>query len=254
MSPIDDDNASRLRKKQREELLVGAVEGLVQREAAAIASRFQGAVEQDDLLSAGRFSLVRAVSLYVHEANTSWESYARHYIRGAMLRVVRTTSRRMRRERAMFRAACRVQTAHRDDFNILDHDDDELKRRLVGFFEAIATVAITTADDADERDPEAQLNHAESAEQLRNALAAALRTMPEGQRKILKLVYVEDYDIEHTAPLLGVHRNTAYIWHTRAIETLRRAVKTLGIREPPPRMGGPLLDFGEASSDPRGAG
>lgn len=240
--PPAEDPAAYERRKVRE-LLIFAVDGLVTQRASYYTSRFRGCVERDELVSVGSFALARAASRFVPERGAAWRSFARQWINGAMLRAVRTTQQRARRERAMFLAASRIQTAYRDDYDVLNHQDAVLATKLTSFFEAILIVSMTAACDEDAQNPEAELEAIETSHALRDAIAAALRVMPPQDKKMIWLIYHEGYDIEETTGILGISRATAYRRHTRALSVLRAAVKRLDIAHPPPMRRWPLLDM-----------
>lgn len=232
------------RRKQRE-MLIKVMEGLIQRRADYYEWRFKGYVDRQDLVSGALFALARAADLFIPERNTSWENYARQWVNGGMLRAVRTTQRRLRQERAMLLGSSHLQAAYRDNYNILEHDDDELSRRLDGFLESLALASTIAAYDEDANNLDVELEDRETLHEIRDAIAASLHLLPPKDRRMLWLIYHEGHDIEETAAVLGVSRSTAFRRHTRAIETMRRAMKKLNVRCPPRMKRWPLLDFGK---------
>lgn len=79
-------------------------------------------------------------------------------------------------------------------------------------------------EDVEAPDPGPAADAALEAKRRADRVACALATLPENQRLVVTLKYVESLTAEEIGAALGVPRNTVKTWLFRAKESLRRAL------------------------------
>lgn len=78
---------------------------------------------------------------------------------------------------------------------------------------------------APEDDPELALLKAHYRQEFRRAVSDALRSLPERERTLLRMHFLEERSIDDIGTLYGVHRSTAARWVVRAREAVAEAAQ-----------------------------
>jgi RNA polymerase sigma factor for flagellar operon FliA len=179
---------------------------LVRRIARGVARRLPRHVEIEDLVQAGMLGLLEAAQRY-HASASSFETYAKYRIRGAILDSVRKFDWRPRslhrRLRDIDTAKCRIEnetvaTARAADVAAALGWSNEVYHRTIKDAAAIPLLSLddpglvdgrveydTSFDDS--ANPASKLEKSD----LRREMAAALDALPENERVILLLYYDE---------------------------------------------------------------
>jgi RNA polymerase sigma factor for flagellar operon FliA len=95
--------------------------------------------------------------------------------------------------------------------------------------------------------PEGQF---ESEERLR-ALRSAVHDLPDKERRLMELYYLEDRSLGDAAGVLGLSKSWASRLHTRAIELLRVALAKRGYEEASPPSAARAVAVAEVAVDAR---
>lgn len=200
-------------------------------------------VDIDDLTSSGLVGLLNAVRNHDPEGGSSFESYARVRIRGAVLDelrrldwVPRSVHDKARRVQGVIRdleqaegevpTATQVARAMKLTLNEYEELVEEIRPatficldaapNLDGEGDSDASCYESVADESQE-DPVAQVSRHELAE----VIAERLKQLPDMQRKVLALYYFEDLRLREIAEVFGVTESRICQIHSQAILNIR---------------------------------
>jgi len=202
-------------------------------------------VDQDDLYSVGLIGLLQALRNYDPTCGTSFETYARVRVRGSMLDelrrmdwVPRTVHEKARKiqdalltlEQKLGRAATEAEMA-----KTLGVSTDEYSKLLTEIRPA-AFVCLDSAGSSDEGDGgslydvianAAGENPVEKTSQseLKEIIFARLKELPEMQRKVLALYYLEDMHLREIAEVFGLTESRICQIHSQAILDIRSYIR-----------------------------
>jgi len=198
-------------------------------------------VELNDLVADGWVGLLMAARAFDPKRNVTFRTYAEHRIRGAILdslrkidplprtlrnqhrqveQAIRSLSGELRREPTEEEIAARLNLCV-SDWRTLRNRLYWAGLRITGNGDNGPPVPIDCLPSC-EPGPEAAALSAE----LLGLLTEALRTLPELDRYVLRLRYVEEWTSQQIGAELGVHASRASQLHTAAVERLRRRFAT----------------------------
>lgn len=222
---------------QRDKLIVHYLP-IVERVAKQVHSKLPTSVELEDLKSEGVFGLIDAIEKFEPERGFKFETYASHRVKGAVLDSLRRQDWMPRTSRALIREL-EVATTYLHsklgrnptDRELLDHlvwDDETLRevredqgrevQRLdepVDADDPTLTLADVIADNIS--DASDRLN----IDAIRDRLVEAVAALPERERTVLVLYYIEQLKFEDIGTLLNVTESRACQIQTEAIAGLR---------------------------------
>lgn len=242
MSAAERRTAERELKGLRDRLVVN-YSPLVKYVAGRVSARTTGPVDGEDVLSWGIIGLLSAVETYDPERRTKFESYAISKIRWSILDELRRTdplTRRVRRwarevefargelAQRLKRMPTEEEVARRLGVGIIEHRtlQERYRRAQVGSLEARLDYDGNPGGElhglvADSRatDPESA---AETAE-LRERLAAAIKTLGEQERVVTAFYFYEGLTLREIGAALGLTEG-------RISQILHRALAKLKVR------------------------
>ena len=210
---------------------------LVRKIAYHLAARLPATVDVEDLIQSGVIGLLEAAKKYEATQGASFETFAGIRIRGAMIDFIRPNDwapRSVSRHAREISAAVQRIEAREGR----DAQDSEVMAELGmdpdAYYAAmrdVASVRIISIDalPREESDngipgsgesPEAQTVGAH----FHRALAAALQALPERERLVMSLYYVEELNLREIGEVLGVTESRACQIHGRAVLRLRAAL------------------------------
>ena len=217
----------------QQHLKVRAALPMIEQHATYFEHKYQGLVTGDDLWSEGKLALYVAVRRFDEARKTGFDVFASYRVKGAMRNLVKAETKQVRILKEMDRAFYNRMADYTDDFDILRHDEPEFQRRLdVMCQHALAAMMFAGAEQArreGEDDPAASIEYAESLATLR-ALVLALK--PE-ERQVLDLVFGHGFNLDEAAEAMDVVKLTAWRRLRRVLESLRRELEVIGIKEMP---------------------
>jgi RNA polymerase sigma factor for flagellar operon FliA len=202
-------------------------------------------VSQDDLYSAGLVGLLQALRNFDPACNTSFETYARVRVRGAMLdelrrmdwvpRTIHEKARRLKQvllelEQKLGRTPTEAQMAKAMKLSPEEYTDllDEIRPAAFVCLDAVSTseegdggalyeiIADTAGDN-----PVEQV----SSNELKKVVFERLKDLPDMQRKVLSLYYIEDMHLREIAEVFGLTESRICQIHAQAIIGLRAFVQ-----------------------------
>jgi len=202
-------------------------------------------VSHDDLYSAGLVGLLQTLRNYDPTCGSSFETYARIRIRGAMLdelrrmdwvpRTIHEKARKIqetmgRLEQKLGRAPTEAQMAKALGLSVPQYNEllDEVRPATF-----VCLDAAGSSDDGDtgslyeviadtsEENPVEQVSQRE----LKKVIFERLKELPEIQRKVLALYYVEDLHLREIAEVFGLTESRICQIHSQAILAIRAYVQ-----------------------------
>jgi RNA polymerase sigma factor for flagellar operon FliA len=198
-------------------------------------------VDGEDLYSAGLTGLLNAVRQYNPKAGTSFETYARVRIRGAILdelrrmdwvpRSVHTKARRVQGvmqeiEQAKGRTATEEEMAKALRISVTEYQEWIEEIRPATF------ICLDAAFHGDHDDSFSQYDSLADARQedpmdgtfrreLAKLIAQRIEELPEMQRKVLALYYFEDLRLREIAEIFGLTESRICQIHAQAILNIK---------------------------------
>lgn len=191
-------------------------------------------VDADDLRSAGLMGLIDAAEKYDPSRAVRFSTYAEIRVRGAMLDYLRSLSwapralHRSARQIRLARAAIEQKTCREATASELAEQMglslEECQRVLlqVSGAELLDYESALSASKVG-GDPAAELERKEKLQ----IIWRAVELLPERQRLVLWLYYVEELTMKEVGAVLGVNESRASQLHSKAIAALRHQVERL---------------------------
>jgi RNA polymerase sigma factor for flagellar operon FliA len=215
---------------------------LVQAIAGKLKRTLGRSIEFDDLVGYGSKGLIEAAERFDPRQGTAFSTFAYYRIRGAMLDGLRTMGWYSRADYARYRAEERANEYLR---NLADRagatdaadtapvspskpDAGATLGEIAQILGGVAAVHITSLEAAsrvvDERlpPPDEDVERRETGARL----YAALRQLPERERKLMELYYFAEKNLEEAGAELGLSKSWACRLHARAVSLLRDALNT----------------------------
>jgi RNA polymerase sigma factor for flagellar operon FliA len=223
---------------QERQRLVDENVSFVRASAAKLKESLPREIDFDDLVQYGMAGLLEAAERYDRKHGVAFTTFAWYRVRGAMFDGLRQMGY-TKREDAMLRFEERA-TAYLG--NVADraasagHVEVELEddvRTLADVLAGIASIYSAVDATSEPATPEEELETRERSA----TIARALGTLPEKERRLLELYYVEDRSLLEAGQMLNLSKSWASRLHARAIELLKEALagSEHAPEHPPPR-------------------
>ena len=212
-------------------------------------------VDQDDLYSTGLVGLLQAMRNYDPTCGTSFETYARVRIRGAMLDelrrmdwVPRTVHEKARKVKAVMsqleqklgKSPTEAQMAKALGISPKEYEELLNEVRPAAFVCLDAAGASEDSDGGALHEVIADLTEDSPVEkvsqrELKAVIFERLKELPEMQRKVLALYYVEDMRLREIAEVFGLTESRICQIHSQAILSIRAYLQRFesGLVNPP---------------------
>lgn len=209
--------------------------------ADRIAAKLPPSVARDDLYGAGVVGLIDAVERYDASRGVAFTTFAELRVRGAILDNLRSldwaprsTRRRSREVQAAFarveqennRAASAEEVAAFMNIPVAD---------LYDAMQEMHGLTVTNIDDADERTGLTPLDTVRDggpspidsfeSEEQRKLLSTAIGRLPERERQVIALYYVEELTMKEIGEVLQVTESRVSQLRTQAIVRLRAGIR-----------------------------
>jgi RNA polymerase sigma factor FliA len=203
-------------------------------------------VDLDDLIHAGVLGLFDAVEKFDPLKNVSFQSYAKHRIKGAILDNLRQldwASRDMRKRQKT------IDSANRDLMGLLgrapteaevaqrlDIDACELRRMQTELHNLGLIPAAPFAGAEDDRPqefpgaPDLRPDRMCERQLLRSTLASAIGKLPERYQKVVVLYYTNELTMKQIGDLMGVNESRISQIHKMALKKMAVTLESQGIK------------------------
>jgi len=198
-------------------------------------------VDHDDLYSVGLIGLLQALRNYNPACGTSFETYARVRIRGAMLdelrrmdwvpRTIHEKARKIKEvlgdlEQKLGKTPTEVQMAKAMNLSVKEYEELLDEVRPAAF---VCLDAVNASEDGDSGplyEVIADQTHEGPVEkvsnnELKQVIFARLKELPEMQRKVLALYYLEDMHLREIAEVFKLTESRICQIHAQAILAIR---------------------------------
>jgi RNA polymerase sigma factor for flagellar operon FliA len=224
-----------------EEEMVKQNLALVKTVVGRIAMTLPAHVEMDDLYSAGLIGLLNAVRNFDPRGGSSFETYARVRIRGAILdelrrldwvprsvhskaRKVQAVIQQLEQAKGEMPTNAEIATAMNMTLTDYEHLIDEIKPAT--FVCLDSTQSLDTDSDTSRYESipdDSQQNPVDAASnrELASVVAERLEQLPEIQRKVLALYYFEDMRLREIAEVFNVTESRICQIHAQAILAIK---------------------------------
>jgi RNA polymerase sigma factor for flagellar operon FliA len=211
--------------------------------AERLAARLPASVDREDLIGAGVLGLLDAVDKYDPARGVLFKTYAEMRVRGAMLDSLRDLDwapRSMRqRAREVEAVAREIEQEHgraaeeeevAAGLGLTVSEFHHLLNELRGL-----TITGLDSDDEDEASLQARQIHDDPARtplalyeraEVRDQLAQAIKHLPERERQVVALYYIEELSMKEVGAVLGVTESRVSQIHTQAVVRLRAELTT----------------------------
>ncbi|MGA0862652.1 MAG: FliA/WhiG family RNA polymerase sigma factor [Ilumatobacteraceae bacterium] len=234
------------RDQAAREWLVVHYASLVKFVAGRLAAGLPRSVDTGDLVSAGVFGLMGAIERFDPANGAKFESYAIPRIRGAILDGLRALDWVPRSVRSRARSVQDAIAALEHELGRSPSDDEiaaELKIDVAELESWLADIAAGSVgpldhvalDDAHARTPGAgagadgEPGRAIEEGELRDAMRAEIRRLPEREQAVLVLYYDDGLTLAEIGDALGVTESRISQIHTKAVLQLRSRLASSGV-------------------------
>jgi len=203
-------------------------------------------VDLDDLIHAGVLGLFDAVEKYDSRKNVTFQNYAKHRIKGAILDNLRQldwASRDMRRRQKTIDSATRDlmgslgrTPTEPEVAQKLGVDAEQLRRMQTQLRNLGLVPATPYARSDDDRPqefaaaPDLQPDRMCEQRQLHSTLARAIGKLPKRYQKVVFLYYTNEMTMREIGDLLGVNESRISQIHKTALKKMAITLESEGIR------------------------
>lgn len=219
------------------EALITAHLGKVKYIADRFAAKLPPSVERDDLYGAGVIGLIEAVERYDASRGIAFTTFAELRVRGAILDNLRSldwASRTTRRRSREIQDAYSQIEQENQRTATEEEVASKMKIPLAELRESLQDLRGLKITDLDERDEETGLSAMDTIRdtatsplekiednQKRRLLAQAIEKLPERERQVVALYYLEELTMKEIGEVLGVTESRVSQLRTQAIVRLR---------------------------------
>ncbi len=212
---------------------------LVKKVAVHLRARLPNFMELDELVQVGMVGLIEANNSFDPSKGVEFEIFAKNRIRGAILDQVRKLSHLPRsaivnirdhnEANAKLSAELGRQPTQSELAEFMGKDIEEFHRERTHAhrFETLSLEAQSEIDDlpiSDSNEPESDI----AEQQLKTALAESIETLPERERMVVALYYVEEMNLKEIGAVLDVSESRVSQILSSCVKKLRSRMNEFG--------------------------
>ena len=215
-----------------------------------IAGHLPSHVDTEDLLHAGIIGLIQAVDRYDPDRKNSLKTYASFRIKGAVLSELRSrdylsrTSRRQIRELEKAYMKLEMQnegnvdaTAVAEKIGVSMDEYHQIRSTANMRFVSIDEIEGVSKDDKEKyvrsvmNQNKADALNSIKVKELRNAIAESINELPENEKIVLSLYYIDELTMKEIGHVLDLTESRVSQIHSKAIIHLRIKLRKMGFIE-----------------------
>lgn len=217
-----------------------------------IATHLPKSVEIDDLISAGTIGLIQAMERYDPSRGIQLKTYAAFRIKGAVLSELRSRDILSRSSRKKVRELEKAQIELEQELG-REAQDRELADRLevemeeLNKIRSIGSFSIVSIDELvsrNENTRDSLLSYLSDEtvddplalaglKELKSALARGIEQLPEKEKQVVSLYYVEELTMKEVGSVLNVTESRVSQLHSQAVRRLRAYLRKEGLIDTP---------------------
>jgi RNA polymerase sigma factor FliA len=203
-------------------------------------------VDVDDLVHAGIMGLFDAAVKYDGDKQVSFQGYAKHRIKGAILDSLREmdwASRDLRKRHKQLEAVTRelaaamernpteMEIAEKMGMDVSRWRQVAIEMRMVGLLSACTRSADSENQNAPEFPATDQLNPdvLTGQRELRNFLSTAMKTLPDRYQAVIGLYYLGGKTMREIGDSLGINESRVSQIHRAALDKMSVSLQSAGI-------------------------
>jgi RNA polymerase sigma factor for flagellar operon FliA len=203
-------------------------------------------VDVDDLVHAGIIGLFDAAVKYNSDKQVSFQGYAKHRIKGAILDSLREmdwASRDLRKRHkqleavtrelaaAMERSPTEMEIAEKMGMDVSRWRQVAIEMRMVGLLSACTRSADSENQNAPEFPATDQLNPdvLTGQKELRTVLSTAMKTLPDRYQTVIGLYYLGGKTMREIGDTLGINESRVSQIHRAALDKMSTSLQAAGI-------------------------
>ncbi|QEP43183.1 RNA polymerase sigma factor FliA [Ectothiorhodospiraceae bacterium BW-2] len=212
---------------------------LVRRIAYHLQARLPDSVQIDDLIQAGMIALIEAHNRFDESLKTPFEKYAAIRIRGAMLdevrrndwlpRSVHQKTRQISETIQALESRLGRDISDREVAAELKISLEEYQERLLATSGRQMVCLDMLGNEAESHDSlvteQADASKVLEQEQLRQLVASVVQGLPERERLIISLYYVDELNLREIGEVIGVTESRVCQLHNQTLIRLRSRLK-----------------------------
>jgi len=216
---------------------------LVKKLAGEVRRSLGNSVAIDDLIAYGNKGLVEAASRFDPSRGFAFSTFAYYRIKGAIYDGVREMGWRPRSrpeaKQVKFEAGANAALQQ-----VADESQPGAASDAAAVENAIVQVAmvfsISHDTDAIQRQPDKSPDALAKVEADSDAVHvhAAIKTLPEKEKKLLELMYFEEKSLTDAGAAIGLSKSWACRLHARALRLMAEALEARGMESPQPARAG----------------
>ena len=204
--------------------------------AASIAGRvmqtLSSAVDFDDVMCNARLGLLEAARKFDPTMNVDFKTFAYYRIKGAVYDGLRKTGwipralyAKIKFEQASNEYLQFVAERQGASARLVENEMGEIYD-TVNSLASIYVISLDAAEEATEiEDQKAKnLEHSAEFQQVKKMMKGAIESLPEKERKLVKLYYFQNKTLEEAGTLLGLSKSWTSRLHARALEILYKKI------------------------------
>ncbi|MBI2083119.1 MAG: sigma-70 family RNA polymerase sigma factor [Deltaproteobacteria bacterium] len=208
--------------------------------AGRVMQTLSSAVDFDDVMCNARLGLIEAAEKFDPTMNVDFKTFSYYRIKGAIYDGLRKTGWI---PRALY-AKIKFEQASNEYLQYMSERqgaaarlvEDEMAELYdtVNSLASIYVISLDAAEDSPELVDHKSKNIEQSAEfqQIKQSMKEAIESLPDKERKLIKLYYFQNKTLEEAGAMLGLSKSWTSRLHARALEVLFKKIhsKTRGNR------------------------